>query len=305
MYVAQFLPDGSGQWIELAFGINGITAANPAYPFADQADVLVNARLAADAAGATKMDRPEWAAVHPRNGEVYFTLTNNAAAQRPIAAVDAANPRFYNDKQTTGQDQKGNPNGHIIRWAEGGGYADALSFNWDVYLFGARASAVARQRQPLRPDRRQRFLQPRRPVVQLCDPGLLWIQTDDGAYTDVTNCMMLAAVPGSTGDGEAQHDHQRRWRRHLDRDDLRRQATAARRKCAASWSGRRNARSPASPRRPTARRCSSTSSIRAKRPRRTSPPARSAATGRMAGVARPRSATIVITRDDGGVIGVD
>ena len=32
-------------------------------------------------------------------------------------------------------------------------------------------------------------------------PGLLWIQTDDGAYTDVTNCMMLAALPGKTGDG--------------------------------------------------------------------------------------------------------
>jgi secreted PhoX family phosphatase len=30
---------------------------------------------------------------------------------------------------------------------------------------------------------------------------MLWIQTDDGAYTDVTNCMMLAAVPGKVGDG--------------------------------------------------------------------------------------------------------
>ncbi|HEX6723384.1 MAG TPA: alkaline phosphatase PhoX, partial [Burkholderiaceae bacterium] len=31
--------------------------------------------------------------------------------------------------------------------------------------------------------------------------GLCWIQTDDGAYTDVSNCMMLAAVPGRVGDG--------------------------------------------------------------------------------------------------------
>jgi secreted PhoX family phosphatase len=84
------------------------------------------------------MDRPEWAAVHPRNGEVYLTLTNNAAAQRPITAVDAANPRFYNDKRTTGADQKGNPNGHIVRLAEDGRFADALSFTWDVFLFGAR-----------------------------------------------------------------------------------------------------------------------------------------------------------------------
>jgi secreted PhoX family phosphatase len=28
-----------------------------------------------------------------------------------------------------------------------------------------------------------------------------WIQTDDGAYTDVTNCMLLAALPGQVGDG--------------------------------------------------------------------------------------------------------
>jgi secreted PhoX family phosphatase len=35
------------------------------------------------------------------------------------------------------------------------------------------------------------------------NPGLLWIETDDGAYTDVTNCMLLAAIPGRVGDGEA------------------------------------------------------------------------------------------------------
>ncbi|MGZ7274579.1 alkaline phosphatase PhoX, partial [Streptococcus pyogenes] len=48
------------------------------YKFADRADILVNARIAADAAGATKMDRPEWVAVNPHNGEVYVTLTNNS-----------------------------------------------------------------------------------------------------------------------------------------------------------------------------------------------------------------------------------
>jgi secreted PhoX family phosphatase len=31
----------------------------------------------------------------------------------------------------------------------------------------------------------------------------MWLQTDDGAYTDVTNCMMLAAQPGTVGDGGA------------------------------------------------------------------------------------------------------
>src|SRR5690606_26640061 len=32
---------------------------------------------------------------------------------------------------------------------------------------------------------------------------VLWLQTDDGAMTDRTNCMMLAAMPGTVGDGSA------------------------------------------------------------------------------------------------------
>jgi len=79
VYAARFNADGTGTWLELTFGINNITAANPAYAFADQDDVIVNLRLAADAAGATKMDRPEWGAVDPVTGAVYFTLTNNTA----------------------------------------------------------------------------------------------------------------------------------------------------------------------------------------------------------------------------------
>ena len=48
----------------------------------------------------------------PLTGMVYFTLTNNAATQRPLAAVDAANPRLYNDERSNGAAQRGNPNGY-------------------------------------------------------------------------------------------------------------------------------------------------------------------------------------------------
>lgn len=33
--------------------------------------------------------------------------------------------------------------------------------------------------------------------------GICWIQTDDGLYTDVTNCMMHAVLPRQAGDGGA------------------------------------------------------------------------------------------------------
>ncbi|MGV3741457.1 MAG: PhoX family protein, partial [Burkholderiaceae bacterium] len=180
---------------------NGITPGNPAYAFGSQADVLINARLAADAAGATKMDRPEWGAVNPANGEVYMTLTNSNAASRTLASTDAANPRFYNDpKGASGTAQRGNPNGHIIRWAELGRNVAAISFKWDVFLFGARAG-MDRNINVSNLTAANDFSSP--DGLWFARSGLLWIQTDDGAYTDVTNCMMLAAVPGKVGDGGA------------------------------------------------------------------------------------------------------
>lgn len=199
LYVAKFNADGAGQWVELRFGQSGITAANPAYAFADQADVLINTRLAADAAGATKMDRPEWGAVHPTNGDVYMAMTNNNSTVRTLASTDPANPRFYNDKRTTGTDQRGNPNGHIVRWAETAGSNAATTFSWDIFLFAARASVtdpninvsgLTAANDMSSPD-----------GLWFSKSGVLWIQTDDGAYTDVTNCMMLACIPGRVGDG--------------------------------------------------------------------------------------------------------
>ncbi|MDX2218785.1 MAG: PhoX family phosphatase [Burkholderiales bacterium] len=199
LYVAKFNADGTGQWIELTFGLNGISASSPNYAFADQADVLINTRLAADVVGATKMDRPEWAAVNPNNGDVYLTLTNNNSTVRTLANTEPANPRFYNDPRTTGTAQRGNPNGHIIRWAETGGQNGATTFAWDIFLFGARASVTDPNINISGLTAGNDFSSP--DGAWFGKNGVLWIQTDDGAYTDVTNCMMLACIPGRVGDG--------------------------------------------------------------------------------------------------------
>lgn len=197
LYVAKFNNDGSGQWLELAYGKNGLNESNTTYPFKSQADIVTFARLAADAVGATKMDRPEWCTVNPVNGEVYVTLTNNSNRGKDYA-TDAANPRNYTDLKDGKTTQKGNVNGHIIRFKETDDKTTAETFKWDIYLFGAEASMASNINLSGLTDNNDLSS----PDGMWFDPrGVLWIQTDDGAYTDVTNCMMLAALPGQIGDG--------------------------------------------------------------------------------------------------------
>lgn len=193
LYVAKFNSDGSGQWIELSYASNGLSDQNTVYPFSSQADVVTFARLAADSVGATKMDRPEWVAVNPENGEVYVTLTNNSN-RGTTHPLDTANPRNYNDLEGG----KGNVNGHIIRLHEDADTTTATTFKWDIYLFGAEAQMAQNINLSGLNDNNDLSS----PDGMWFDPrGVLWIQTDDGAYTDTTNCMMLAALPGQVGDG--------------------------------------------------------------------------------------------------------
>ncbi len=198
LYVAKFNDDGSGEWIEL--NTANVTAINPGYAatyaFANQADVLVNTRHAASAVGATRMDRPEWGAINPKNGEVYFTMTNNAS--RTVANTDAANPRAYADND--GLTRSGNPNGHIIRFRELSNAATAIKFTWDIFLFGAEEDAGAGINLSELTEKND-FSSPDG-LWFSPSTGICWIQTDDGAYTDETNCMLLAAIPGQVGDGE-------------------------------------------------------------------------------------------------------
>ena len=196
LFAARFKDNGSGEWLELSMN-NPVIAGSSYFEFKSNADVAIFTRLAADAVGATKMDRPEWNGVHPRTGEVYFTLTNNS--NRSAATADAANPRAYTDMKGS-KEQKGNVNGHIVRLADAS--PAGSSFKWDIYVFGAEAGAdkSAVNLSNLTDDNDMSA-----PDGLVFSPatGVCWIQTDDGAFTDKTNCMMLAAIPGKVGDGGA------------------------------------------------------------------------------------------------------
>jgi secreted PhoX family phosphatase len=201
LYVARFNADGSGDWIPLEL-TNTAVRNFAGYPFADLADVVVNARLAGDAVGATKMDRPEWCSVNPKNGEVYFALTNNSNRRAEPSggsqlAPDSANPRAYTDLRGSTV-QSGNPNGHILRMKDAS--SAGLRFSWDIYLFAAEAGADAGMVNLSSLTADQDHSSPDG-LAFSPSTGICWIQTDDGAYTDVTNCMMLAAIPGQVGDG--------------------------------------------------------------------------------------------------------
>ncbi|MBK9219755.1 MAG: PhoX family phosphatase [Uliginosibacterium sp.] len=196
LYVAKFNADGTGTWLELSM-TNPAVSGYASYAFADQGDIAINARIAADAAGATKMDRPEWCSVNPANGEIYFTMTNNSS--RTAATVNAANPRAYADSKGS-TNQSGNVHGHIIRIAEAGNDAAATRFSWDVYVFGAEETSPAATVNLSGLTADNDFSSPDG-LGFTPSTGICWIQTDDGAYTDVTNCMMLAALPGQVGDG--------------------------------------------------------------------------------------------------------
>lgn len=194
LYAARFNEDGSGEWLAL-------TTDNPALQGMSADEIAIFTRLAADRAGATPMDRPEWGGVNPTNSEVYFALTNSRSSSSgrgqggsASEARNAANPRSYNsDGDPSVAD--GNINGHVIRWKETAGSA----FTWDIYAFGARSAYTDPQVNISALDDSNDFSSP--DGLWFDQRGMLWLQTDDGAYTDVTNCMMLAAVPGTVGDG--------------------------------------------------------------------------------------------------------
>ena len=89
LYVARFEEDGSGRWMPLTHGQNGLDETNG---FASQADVVIEARRASDILGATPLDRPEDVTPNDATGHVYVALTNSKEREK----TDGVNPRATN-----------------------------------------------------------------------------------------------------------------------------------------------------------------------------------------------------------------
>ena len=189
---------GTGQWIPLVHGQNGLTEANG---FTSQADVCIRARQAADRVGATMMDRPEWVAANPSNpAQAYVTLTNNnrrggttsnsvdgttpAGSARP--PVDEANPRANNVW------------GHILRWTGDGDDPTATTFTWDLFVLAGQPSITDARAPSANVTLDNLFNSP--DGLQFDSFGRLWIQTDGsysnaGDFQGMGNNQMLAADP--------------------------------------------------------------------------------------------------------------
>ncbi|MEE2523975.1 PhoX family phosphatase [Pseudarthrobacter sp. J75] len=109
--------DGTGRWLPL------VLDGESAVPGMSLDEVLVFTRLAADKAGATKMDRPEDVQPHPVTGKVYVACTNNT--DRGKAGKEGAtevNPRLLNR------------DGHIVEITEDNGDQTATTFSWNLLL---------------------------------------------------------------------------------------------------------------------------------------------------------------------------
>jgi uncharacterized protein len=163
-----------------------LTPENPALAGWSQADILINTRGAADLAGATKMDRAEWIDTFPDSLTAIATLTNNSRRGTGTnPPVDAANPRTPNAY------------GQIIQWRYRKDFTDNR-FEWEFFALAgdpgnaAHGSTIVGDKYGS-PD-----------GLYVAPSGRLWIQTDvssstidAGAYAGFGNNQMLCADPVS------------------------------------------------------------------------------------------------------------
>jgi secreted PhoX family phosphatase len=130
LYCARYDDDGTGVWLPMVHDENG--PLNSRAGFANQGDVVIKARAAADLLGATPMDRPEDVEASHITGRIYVPCTKTSErgvteerewdGREIEVATNAANPR------------PDNKSGHIIEMAEAGDDATGTRFEWNVFL---------------------------------------------------------------------------------------------------------------------------------------------------------------------------
>jgi secreted PhoX family phosphatase len=189
LYVAKFNDDGTGVWLPL-------TPRNSSLAGWSLNDILINTRGAADAAGGTPMDRPEWIDTFPDDLAGIVTLTNNSArgvigtnprTLQPNPGVDAANPRVRSAY------------GHIVKWTYRRDFTEPV-FRWEIFALAGDpdpASPVPDDGSTIVGDK---YGSP--DGLYVAPSGRLWIQTDVSAstinvnaYTGFGNNQMLCADP--------------------------------------------------------------------------------------------------------------
>lgn len=179
LYVARFSEDAL-EWKPLVYGSAPLTDENG---FSSQADVVIEARRAAQLMEATPMDRPEDIQTNPETGKVYVCLTNNSKRVQ----TNDANPRPLNI------------HGHILELTPENGDHTATRFTWDIFMLAGDegikpdfASDVTGSGYLSCPDN-----------IAFDPSGNLWIATDgmsktsnvcDGLYMAKTEGAMKAVV---------------------------------------------------------------------------------------------------------------
>lgn len=162
LYVAVFSDDGTGIWKALVHGENGLDAAAG---FADQGDVLIEARRAADLLGATPMDRPEDVQPNPITGRVYIPLTNNS--KRKAEDAHGANPRAANLW------------GQIVELIPENNDHESIHFTWDILVScGAPSDSAIAAKWNANTSADGWFACPDNIAVDAT--GRLWVATDQG-----------------------------------------------------------------------------------------------------------------------------